>query len=471
MKNPSFALRVVVFLVAAQLPALMITWALTLGIGLSGFADYNLSLDELAIARSDRMVIESLVKESDGRIAVEPTPALRAEMLRVPGFRFAAFDPASGASLTGSSPEVIETLKNVIGTRPVHLHFASSGRTPTDYVGHLDLQPTPFGPLQIATFGQKFLWADLFYSIKSDVPWSAFFSSGAIAFTAVIAWFAVRRGLAPLTAVVRGARGIDMNSLDQRLPLDGVPAEIKPLVESVNEALSRLDAAAARMRRYTANAAHELRTPLAIMRARLEDTEEPTFKADLLRDASQLQAIVEQMLIAARLTEHQAGIDQEVDLVTTIRQIVSDYLPLVIECNRKIDFEAEPSPVSTRGNGRAIECIVANLIDNALRAEPKDGTIVVRVGANATVEVVDHGEGIAPEDREMIFEPFWRKSDVTPGTGLGLAIAKELLTLHGGKISVEETPGGGATFKLTFPELDRIWPPHRKAQLYDGKET
>jgi len=453
MKNPSIALRVVGFLVAAQLPALIITWALTLGIGLSGFAEYHASLDELALTRSDRLLIESIVKASDGSLVITPTPALRAEMSRVPSFRFAVFDPAGEASLAGSSPELVEKLKGVIGTRPQHLHFAREGGS-MEYVGHLDMQTTPFGLLQIATFGQKFVWVDLFYSIKSDLPWNAVFSSGAIVLTAAAALFAVHRGLAPLTAVVRSARGIDMNSLDQRLPLEGVPAEVEPLVESINEALSRLDASAARMRRYTANVAHELRTPLAIMRARLEDAEEPTFKADLMRDASQLRAIVEQMLIAARLTEHQARLDQEVDLVSTIRQIVSDYLPLVIECNRAIAFEAVAPPVDVRGNRRAIECVVANLIDNALRVEPKGGTIVVRVGADATVEVVDQGEGVAPEDREIIFEPFWRKNDTTPGTGLGLSIAKELVTLLGGTISVEETPGGGATFKVDLPRLD-----------------
>jgi signal transduction histidine kinase len=457
MKNPSITLRVVGVLVAAQLSALIVTWALTLGIGLSDFTENSMSLDELAIERSDRFVIDSLVKESDGRLVITPTPALRAEMSRVPSFRFAVFDP-TGAPLAGSSPELVENLKGVVKTSPAHLHFAREGAR-MDYIGHLDMQTTPFGLLQIATFGQKFHWVDLLYSITSYLPWSAVSSSGAIILTVTTAWFAVRRGLAPLTVVMRGVRGIDMNSLDKRLPLDGVPTEIKPLVESVNEALSRLDASAARMRRYTANVAHELRTPLAIMRARLEDAEEPTFKADLMRDASQLRAIVEQMLIAARLTEHQVRLDQEVDLVATIRQIVSDYLPLVVECNRTIAFEAEASPVVTRGNRRAIECVVANLIDNALRAEPREGTIIVRVRADAGIEVIDHGEGVAPEDLEMIFEPFWRKNETTQGTGLGLSIAKELATLLGGTVSVEETPGGGATFKLGLLRLDRAAEP------------
>ena len=94
--------------------------------------------------------------------------------------------------------------------------------------------------------------------------------------------------------------------------------------------------------------------------------------------------------------------------------------------------------------------IISNLIDNALRAEPAGGAVIVRVGSDATVAVIDHGEGIAESDRTLIFEPFWRKTEATPGSGLGLAIAKELVEALGGRIWIEETPGGGATFKLWF---------------------
>ena len=99
--------------------------------------------------------------------------------------------------------------------------------------------------------------------------------------------------------------------------------------------------------------------------------------------------------------------------------------------------------------------VITNLVDNALRAEPEGGTVILRVGADAIVEVVDHGAGAAERDRQLVFEPFWRKSEATPGAGLGLAIAKELLDALGGRIWVEDTPGGGATFKLSFPELEK----------------
>jgi signal transduction histidine kinase len=88
-----------------------------------------------------------------------------------------------------------------------------------------------------------------------------------------------------------------------------------------------------------------------------------------------------------------------------------------------------------------------------LRAEPEDGAVIVQVGDDGVVGVIDHGDGVPESDRENIFEPFWRKSDSTPGTGLGLAIAEELINRLQGRIWVEDTPGGGATFKIALPQI------------------
>ncbi len=98
----------------------------------------------------------------------------------------------------------------------------------------------------------------------------------------------------------------------------------------------------------------------------------------------------------------------------------------------------------------AVESIVTNLMENAARAEPPGGTIVIRLTNDRKLEVIDHGVGVDTEDRDAIFEPFWRKYDADKGTGLGLAITKELIIAHGWRIWVEETPGGGATFKISF---------------------
>ncbi len=275
----------------------------------------------------------------------------------------------------------------------------------------------------------------------------------AIISSAGIALLAVRQGLMPLRSVSAEMARIDMNSLQQRLPDADVPAEIMPLVAGMNDALGRLDASAARQRRFTANAAHELRTPVAILSARLGSLKDETARIALQHDARRIQYAVEQLLATTRLSERPAETEQRVDLGACAKSVTADLAIVGIGNRRQLAFEATSAPVFVRGTEYALKSILANLINNALRAEPEGGTVVVRVGEDATVEVADHGEGVAESDREMIFEPFWRKSEATPGTGLGLAIAKELTETLGGRICVEETPGGGATFKLSFPRV------------------
>jgi signal transduction histidine kinase len=158
------------------------------------------------------------------------------------------------------------------------------------------------------------------------------------------------------------------------------------------------------------------------------------------------------MLIAARLGEGQVSQEEAVDLAETAWSVVAGRAPLAIRCGRQIEFETVGATCVVRGNGRAIASVIGNLLDNALRAEPEGGAVLTRVDGT-TIEVVDHGEGIAPEDRELIFEPFWRKSEATPGTGLGLAVAKEIAEKMQGGVAVVDTPGGGATFRLWFRRL------------------
>jgi two-component system, OmpR family, sensor kinase len=451
-RSPSLALRTVGYLVVSQILAFVVAWIITTGLGLAGVERFATAWDDLAYIRTTKLVVDSLVMEESGLIRIEPTTELQTEMRRAPALKFAAFKFATGTPIPGSSPELIATLEKLVKINPTHSHFVLPGDRETRALGFMGPVWTRFGKLQIATYRLKFRWDDIFHTMRDEFYSIANYLIAAVLLSAATGWFAVRRGMTPLRAAAAEATRIDMKSLDQRLSSKGIPEEVIPFVDAVNQALSRLDAGASRQRRFSANAAHELRTPLAIMRARLENAQESSLRNDLLSDASQLRAIVEQMLIATRLGENQAGVDEEVDLTKTIRGVVSGALWLAIERNRMIELEASSAPVIVRGNRRAFECVVTNLVDNALRAEPTGGVVLVSIGDGGMIAIVDHGEGVAPENREIIFEPFWRKSESTPGTGLGLAIAKEIVELHGGRIWVEETPGGGATFTLLFPQ-------------------
>ena len=147
-----------------------------------------------------------------------------------------------------------------------------------------------------------------------------------------------------MRTVASEARRIDIHSLNQRLPDHDVPAEIEPLVGGMNDALARLDAGATRLRRFTANAAHELRTPIAILIARLDAPKAHSFLVDLQRDAQRIRNIVEQLLATARLSERPVEITDEVDLVATSRSQVADALLLAVQSGRQIAFEGPSAP-------------------------------------------------------------------------------------------------------------------------------
>ncbi len=450
MKRHSLKLRIIATLVIAQIFAFAIAWFVTIGLGHMGFEGFVSSLDELSSVRATKQVIASLRLNKEGELEIQPTADLLEEMKRAPGMKFAAFKSPLRKPIAGSSPELLPVLQSLIEINPGHVHFVLPGDPSTVRSGLMDPRRTPFGRLHIAVYGQKFRWGDVIDAAQDVTRFLIPYMAVAVIASATVTWIAVHWGLDPLNRVAAQASRIDMNSLHQRLDADHVSTEVYPLVEAVNGALARLDEGVTQQRRFTANAAHELRTPVAILTARIDAPKEPSFLTDLECDARRIHAIVEQMLSTARLNEHRANVQERVDLTEIARSTVADSALLAIKRKRQIDFEEPEAAVYVRGSQFALESVLRNLIDNALRAEPENGTVIVRVGPDATIEVLDHGEGVAESDREVIFEPFWRKSDGATGTGLGLAITREIIDALCGRIEVEQTPGGGATFKVSF---------------------
>ena len=385
---------------------------------------------------------------------IEPTDELRAEMRRAPQMKFAVFDRDRQA-LAGSHPELVRILSPIIGISPTHTHFALPGDASAAPIGLMEAKRTIFGRLQVAVHGQKFRWDDVFDAWQSEFRWLVGYVGMGILISTGTGWIAVRNGLRPLRAIARQASAIDMETLDRRLSLNAVPREVIPLVRAMNEALERLDIGIKRQRLFTANAAHELRTPVALLSARLDAPKRPDHDNDLKRDVRRITHIIDQLLANARAGENMLRFDEPVDLDALARAVVDDAALLAIRHKKEIEYVGARGAGYVRGNKSAIEAVLANLTDNALHAEPEGGRVVVRVSGNTLVEIADHGPGVADEDREAVFEPFWRKRKDSSGAGLGLAISKELVVRQGGRIWVEDTPGGGATFKLSFPERDK----------------
>ena len=414
---------------------------------------YSGALNFLSLSKAQNLVIGALGRDVKGDLVLVPTQELSAYAAANPDFRYAVLGGPECRPAAGSDPDVVAAIKKLgdcpLGYGPFALADVAL-RAPWSFYSPYN---APVGAVGLALYGYRFHWEDVLYYFRDqlrDTQWDYFGPT----FVALIlaSALSVRRGLAPLRRAARRLEAIDMNALDSRLGVDDLPSEVAPFVEAVNRMLERVETGVAQQKRFVANAAHELRTPLAVLRARVETSDDSSLKRHLQRDVSRIGAIMEQLLACARIGGPGADMAQRIDLADLAWRVVADYALLGLDRDRRIEFEEREKPVFVLGDRRAIESVVANLIDNALRAEPSGGTVLVRVGDDAVLEVIDHGEGVQPADREMIFEPFWRKSETTPGTGLGLAIARDLMTKLSGRIWVEDTPRGGATFKVSLPQ-------------------
>lgn len=151
-------------------------------------------------------------------------------------------------------------------------------------------------------------------------------------------------------------------------------------------------------------------------------------------------------MAVARLGQNHVAMDELVEIVQLLRDVVADGAPVAYRAGREIELDTAPVAWPFPGNRQALFSALANVIDNAIRAEPSKGAVVVRLADDGRVEIVDHGAGVPPEDRAIVFEPFWRGATTEPGAALGLAIVKEIAGRHHVIVSVADTEGGGATF-------------------------
>lgn len=264
---------------------------------------------------------------------------------------------------------------------------------------------------------------------------------------------AVRRVLQPLRRAEAEVDALDPDNILSRLSEASEPREVNTLVRAFNRALTRLDETMAILRGFTANAAHELRTPLSIMQLSLDKLPPSSLRDDLQADTRHMTRLVGQMLDLAQADAFAIDTDAVVDLADIGRAIVGGMAPKAFEAHRELRFEAI-GDTKARGHAEAVYRIYRNLIDNALSHAPGQTPIEVSAGPGPQISVRDYGPGISDEDLPHIFERFWRKDRrKTDGAGLGLGIVQRLAQANGGVISVENMPGGGALFRVIFEPL------------------
>jgi signal transduction histidine kinase len=288
-----------------------------------------------------------------------------------------------------------------------------------------------------------------------------------VAIMALIAWRVIGSALRPVETLRSGAARISGSDQDERLTVPEYADEIRALALTLNDMLDRLAAARGRQRAFVADAAHELRSPLASMRTQLEVAqhlgEGGELAADLLTDVARLSALVEDLLLLARAGSDAGrppeleSVDVRALLVATAGRYAGARVPVTVEQGPVVQADV---------NSEELRRVVANLTDNAVRHASSSVVLAVRAdGGGVVLTVVDDGPGIPAQDRERVFERFARLDDARDrdagGTGLGLAIVRELLRRSGGSIKLEDNPSTpGLTAKVHLPpNLGTVRPP------------
>jgi signal transduction histidine kinase len=261
-----------------------------------------------------------------------------------------------------------------------------------------------------------------------------------------------RRALLPLLQASDQAREISPARIDVRLPVDFIPTEIRPLVSAVNEALDRLEQGFRVQRAFTADAAHELRTPLAVLRTRLDTLVDQRTSGALRQDVEAMCRVVGQLLDVAESDTFVVAQSERADLHAVCAEVAESVAPLAIAQGKEISVDAADEPVWVNGNADMLYRAVRNLVENALRHTPEGTAVEVAVKANRSVTVLDQGPGIHDDDREFLFRRFWRRDRRGAGSaGLGLSIVRRIAEAHMASIIVENRKTGGASFSLRFP--------------------
>ncbi|MEK7887518.1 sensor histidine kinase N-terminal domain-containing protein [Burkholderia contaminans] len=272
----------------------------------------------------------------------------------------------------------------------------------------------------------------------------------------LLVWFGLSRGLAPLNALqahIRARRPDDLSPVEAQR----APPEIEPLVTSFNDLLARLEQNMALQKRFIADAAHQMKTPLAGLRTQAEFALRHPVPPDVQRSLEQIATsseqaarLVTQLLALARAENRASGLTFEpVEIATLARRAVRDWVQAALAKRMDLGYEGPPDspddrPLDVDGNPVMLREMLGNLIDNAIRYTPDGGRITVRVRADPAarrvhLEVEDTGPGIPAAERERVVERFYRiLGREGDGSGLGLAIVREIATQHGGTLTLDD---------------------------------
>lgn len=408
------------------------------------------SLDEENLLDRAHQLARYVTRDGQGEAVLDLPDEVRATYRSPVAAAVYAVRTAGGQIIGASSAQVRAFAAKRAPARdePAYFRIESFDALGRDYYG-LDVRlASAAGPLFVTVADASeadALVHTMLHEFIVDVGWIV---PAFVAATLLVGVFAIRSGLRPLRETAAKAAAIDPAAMSVRLPTRDLPTEIVPVVGAVNRALDRLEQGFALQRRFTANAAHELRTPLAIVTAALEGMEGDGELAKVREDVERMNRLVDQLLRVARLDAVALDVSAEVDLCRVASDVVEYMAPLAIVRGRSLALMEPGRPVVVKGNKHAIGDALRNLVENAIAQTAAETEVVVKVEPDGSVSVSDCGPGVPQQDREHVFDRFWRGKAGGTGAGLGLAIVKEIMHAHGGRVEVADNPGGGARFSL-----------------------
>lgn len=385
------------------------------------------------------VIARAVVRTQDGNLALRETRELAELRAKSPDLWFVVEDDGGRRVVSGDVPPPFASLLG----RLSDLSYAHlRGRSPPYTLSAvIRREVAPAGNLTILGHGE-ITGVSLVVLLASNVIVIPVFLALALLSLLVTPWI-VRKAFAGVSTIAREAEQIDANRRERRLSEEHAPAEIARLVHAVNDALRRLDEGYERQRRFIASAAHELRTPIAILRLKVDTATAPETRK-LSVDAARLSNLAEQMLDIQRLDADSKR--ESVNLAALARQAAADLAPLVIAAGGTVEVRIEGAPPLS-GDVGALERAIANLVQNAI--EHGGHHVVLRVTTSG-LEVEDDGPGIPAEERERVFEPFQRLRPRSTGSGLGLNLVRQIVEWHGGHVSIVGAPGGGTIVRIVF---------------------
>jgi signal transduction histidine kinase len=261
--------------------------------------------------------------------------------------------------------------------------------------------------------------------------------------------FTVHRLLRPLRLASRSAASITPSSLTMRLSDEGMPSEIKPLITAFNDALSRLENGFIVQQAFLASAAHELQTPLTLIRGQIELQPGIERKELIYREIDLMARQVRQLLHLAEVSESQNFAFGDVNRADVADDVVNYFARKASAEGVSLELDAPMVPAIIKADRSALFILLKNLVENAINVTPAGGRVTVSVD-ESSIRVCDEGRGIDPEYLPFLFQRFWRAPDAPhDGAGLGLAICKEIAAAHNWHINVRRLPVGTA-FSVLF---------------------